>query len=620
MTRLAALVLPIVTLCAAAAAATAPPDPYAIIEKQIAAIGGWDRIDAQRSSHSRGTIVIEGAGLEGTLETWNLMPDKSRLDFDIKVIRQVRGDNGRFAWRLDQNGKVQVERDSTSLKERQLGFLMARRDNLKRGSKVFTVTYDRADTADGHACHVLETTNTINSSVYYDFYDTTTFLPIRTIVVKPEGEEHSTYRDYRDVDGVLTPFEIRQLALPTGQRTTVRITSVEVNTPLDPALFEPPAQTARDFRFPPGATMVEVPFRLIEQHIFLPLTIQGRTRLWVLDSGAEMTCIEKDFAQELGIETKGDLTGQGATATVQVSFVTMPPFELNGLAFDSQKVAALGINDLFRKMMGMEIGGILGYDFLSRLVTKIDYAHERLTFFDPETFVYQADGVVLDAPLAKNNMFQLQITVDGQYGGVWDLDLGASGMEFLYPYAEAHGLLQRPGVTRMSFGAGGGQASTSARFHTVELAGFVVPDLTIGIPSARSKGAFSAAEKTGNAGTDLFRHFTLYLDYERGRVIVEKGADFAKAFPVDESGVQLILGDDGRMMVLLAAPGTPAETAGIHDGDVVTAIDGKSLESLGGLLEVREMLKGPAGTTIRFDLMREGKPLSTSLTLRDLYE
>ena len=595
------------------------PDPYVILDKHVAGIGGWAVLDAARTTHSRGTLEFEGAGLKGTVENWSQMPDKSRQDLDVKVMRETSGDNGQYAWRVDQNNKLQIKRDAASLKERQLDQLMAKREHLKRGSKVFTVTYDRMDTVNDSTCHVIKTTNTINSFVFHDFYDTTSYRLIKSTVIKPEGETQTVYSDFRKVGGMLVPFETRQLSLPTNQQITVKLASFEVNSPIDPALFEPPSKQKRDYRFPAGKDRIEVPFKFMELNIFLPLTINGKTRLWILDSGASITVVEPEFAKELGLELTGQLTGQGATHTVAMAFTTLPPFELNGLAFDSQKVGSTGISEIIRKTMGLEIGGVLGYDFLSRLVTKIDYAHEMLTFYDPESFRYTGDGVVLDAPITENG-FQVEIAVDGQYRGMWAVDLGATGLDFYYPYAEAHNLLNRAGVTRIAFGAGGDRKCKMTKFGKVEFAGFTVPDLLVKIPSVKGKGAFSRGETTGNAGNDLFRHFNLYLDYAWEKVIVEKGADFDKVFPVDHSGLQIWLGEDGQLAVLMAAPGTSAEKAGLQKDDKITSINGKSPADLGGIVKIRELLKGPIGTTFKIDFVRSGKPLSAAMTLKDLFE
>ena len=167
-----------------------------------------------------------------------------------------------------------------------------------------------------------------------------------------------------------------------------------------------------------------------------------------------------------------------------------------------------------------------------------------------------------------------------RYTGPWNLDLGAGGLEFFYPYAEEKGLLGHPGLRHAGFAAG---------------------------------------EITGNAGNDLFRHFVLYLDYPHDHVIVEKGADFATDFPTDRSGLQLLLGDDGRMFAYTVAEGTPAAHAGIKEGDVVTAIDGKDLQAIGGIAQARELFRTPTGSRCALELLRDGKPVHLTIVLGDLY-
>lgn len=599
--------------------ALAVPDPYTIIDRYVAGIGGWEKLRAIETRHTIGSLTIEGAGLEGTVEEWDQSPAKKRQVVDLKVFKQVSGDNGEVAWRVDQNGKLVIEKDPEALKDRELSQHMAMNENLERGSRIFTVSYARVDSVGDQWCHVLKTTNSINSTVTYDYYDTTSCRLVQTLAMKPEGESHTLMKDYREVDGVFLPFRLETLELPTNQRVTIRLATIELNAPVDASLFEPPASQARDFHFPPGKGSVDVPFQFTELHIYLPLTIGGKTKLWVLDSGAGASVIEAGFAQEIGLQTQGKITGQGATSTVDVSFAQMPPFELNGLSFDSQKVVAIDLNDIFRKTSGFEIGGILGYDFLSRLVTKVDYARQMLTFFDPDSFRYAGNGKTLDAPLKKNNMLQVPLTVDKRYSGPWNLDLGASGLDFFYPYAEENGLLGRPGIRRRAFGAGGVETRTTVQFGTVEFAGFALPKPQVGIPREKGTGVFSSREITGNAGNELFRHFILYLDYKHGRVIVEKGADFETDFPTDRSGLQLLLGDDGRLLAYTVAEGTPAEQAGIKEGDEVTAIDGKDLQAIGGILKARELLRAPAGTQYRLDLLRDGKPRQSTITLKDLY-
>ena len=60
--------------------------------------------------------------------------------------------------------------------------------------------------------------------------------------------------------------------------------------------------------------------------------------------------------------------------------------------------------------------------------------------------------------------------------------------------------------------------------------------------------------------------------------------------------------------------GTPAYKAGIHPGDVIIAVDGKSTENM-STGDVADMLKGPKGTTVHISIAREGveKPMEFTL-------
>ena len=347
------------------------------------------------------------------------------------------------------------------------------------------------------------------------------------------------------------------------------------------------------------------------------VNIAGKERLWILDSGAGITVADSAFIADIGLTPEGNLKGQGAGNTVQVSFVTLPSYQLGDIEFEQQKVGVINLNKLFHRVIGLDIAGILGYDFLSRFVTKIDYANQLLTIHLPDSFKYSGQGLLLDAPL-KGNFFVLPMSIDNEYSGTWNLDLGAGGLSFHYPYAEEHGLLNRPGVSHVSFGAGGSMENRMSRYKTVELAGFVVPGLVVDVPMQKGAGAFASKELVGNIGNDLFRHFTLYLDYKNQQVGVEKGGDFDKVFPYDRSGVQLWYGDDERIEVFHVAPGSPAEKAGLLKGDKITSINGIDVKYFDGLIPIRKLMREKVGTVYEFGTSRDGTPGTAKLTLEEL--
>src|SRR6202521_2042200 len=80
-------------------------------------------------------------------------------------------------------------------------------------------------------------------------------------------------------------------------------------------------------------------------------------------------------------------------------------------------------------------------------------------------------------------------------------------------------------------------------------------------------------------------------------------------------GVGMTVGPrNNKVIVIFPFTGTPAYKAGIHPGDVIIAVDGKSTENM-STPDVADMLKGPKGTTVHISISREGveKPMEFTL-------
>ena len=64
--------------------------------------------------------------------------------------------------------------------------------------------------------------------------------------------------------------------------------------------------------------------------------------------------------------------------------------------------------------------------------------------------------------------------------------------------------------------------------------------------------------------------------------------------------------------IISTFPGTASERAGLRFGDRITAVDGKDVTLLSSL-EIRDMIRGPRGTTVRITVDRNGSQLTFSL-------
>ncbi|WP_345781307.1 S41 family peptidase [Pseudoxanthomonas sp.] len=98
---------------------------------------------------------------------------------------------------------------------------------------------------------------------------------------------------------------------------------------------------------------------------------------------------------------------------------------------------------------------------------------------------------------------------------------------------------------------------------------------------------------------DLDPH-SAYLDKEDAKDFDEQANG-----AYDGIGVELLAQPDGSLQVVSPIDGTPAARAGIQSGDLIIAIDGKSL---GGMKDSMEPLRGPVGSKVTLTIVREKTP------------
>ncbi len=71
-------------------------------------------------------------------------------------------------------------------------------------------------------------------------------------------------------------------------------------------------------------------------------------------------------------------------------------------------------------------------------------------------------------------------------------------------------------------------------------------------------------------------------------------------------GVYVVMNEDGNILVARVMEDTPAEQAGLKDGDIITAVDGKSVVEVGYEAAV-DMVLGEIGKSVSFDVLRDGE-------------
>jgi len=592
-------------------------DAYEILDNYFEASGGLERLKAERTQYFEGNISV--AGMQGPIRVWAEKPDRSRAEVQIGPLNITEGDNGEVRWVLDTNGKLQVitRSDEVTLKRDEVDRRMAEYEYADRGSDVFSVALDGTEEVEGTECYVISISNTINIDRHFYYISIDGFRLEKSVALVGENSSDTYYGDYREVDGLVVAFYSREIQHATGQPQVVELTMYESNPAVDPGRFEPPEEGDKDYRFTSGDAAEDMPFRFIENHLFIPVFIDGIEHMWILDTGAGMSVIDKAFADNMGLEMEGNLKGRGAGGTVDVSFTELPPFELEGISFDAQKVAVIDMAELIRRL-GVEMTGILGFDFLSRFVTKIDYANELISFYDPESFTYTGGGTRLDAHI-EEGVFETAATLDGRHSGTWLFDIGAGTTHLDANYARREGYAGKNGVLKMGHGAGNEYQLKLIKAESMEFAGFALDEPDLSFSYGGTDTNFTA-DRLGMMGNSIFRNFIVYVDYANEQVILEKGDKFNQPWPEDHSGLSVgwTVGHGG-VEVMYVSPGTPAERAGFEKGDILKSVDGRVIEPEDGPLAVRRQLREAPGTDYEIVVDRAGSEKKMRLKLADLF-
>jgi carboxyl-terminal processing protease len=97
--------------------------------------------------------------------------------------------------------------------------------------------------------------------------------------------------------------------------------------------------------------------------------------------------------------------------------------------------------------------------------------------------------------------------------------------------------------------------------------------------------------------------------------------DISKLLNEDSSGTfegigaMVRINQDNVLEIARLFPGQPAEKAGVKEGDVVTAVDDRSIVGF-SVYEAVALIRGPAGTTVKLTILRKGesKPIEIGVT------
>ncbi|MEI9889111.1 MAG: aspartyl protease family protein [Rhizomicrobium sp.] len=384
----------------------------------------------------------------------------------------------------------------------------------------------------------------------------------------------------------------------------------------DPKTYAPPPSAAADFAIAGGAHQATFPFDLIANHIHANVMIDGKGPYsFIFDTGG-VNLLTPELAAELGIKVEGKAEARGAgDASMEFGMAKVGEIDLGGAQIRNQLFYALALDNLY-PANGVHMRGMVGYETFRRFVTRIDYGAKTVTLIDPKFFDPKDAGTPIGIAFAEN-----AVIVDGSYDGIpgkFQIDTGArSSLTLNGPFVAANGLLAKApkGVDAVDgWGVGGPSRTHTVRGGILRIgSGIEVAHPVVGF-AADKAGSFADPTLSGNIGGGILKRFVVTFDYGNKVMYLKPLAGpIADLDTYDRAGTWFNIEPQG-FKVVAVTPGSPADAAGLKEGDVIAAIDGKPVAGL-LLPDVRQRLRNDApGTVVTFTLTT-GK--AVTITLKD---
>lgn len=585
-----------------------------ILSENLQAMGGKAKVEEIKSIYFEANTII--SGLSGEVKSWSVFPNRSRQDYDFKVLKVSSGCDGKIYWSKDQSGKVkelgELEKPAAWTESYFSNYLYFYPDKFPRELKLLGEEKDSLG-----EYFVLEIKPQGGESRKL-FINKKTYMIDKSVQKQDIGTATTYYSDYREVEGIKTAFNTRTSTGNPQYDSQTKVTLLKFNESMESSLFEMPKEKIEDYVFLNSGTKVTLPFELTGNHIFVKAIVNKSFPAWLIfDTGAGTSLLDMNFAKKIGIESLGEAAIAGASGADKAMLLKINSIQLGDLLLQERNGVAINLATI-EEYEGREINGILGYDVTSLFVVEIDYYNKNITFYDPKNFQYSGKGEKFDLEISAN-IPSIKARVDDEPEGSYVLDSGSRASLILYsPFVKEKKFLEKyPKATESlaGHGVGGAVQGFTARLKKIQLGSFVINEPVTFLSTAK-EGALAMYKYQGNIGGVVLKQFKVVLDYKNKKMILEKNPSFGQREENDKSGMMLIL-KDKKIKVSQILKNSAAEKAKIETGDELLSLNGKPSNTL-TLEKIREMFQDKEGTVIKMEIKRGEETKKFELKLKSM--
>jgi len=251
--------------------------------------------------------------------------------------------------------------------------------------------------------------------------------------------------------------------------------------------------------------------------LMIPAQVNGRAVDVLLDSAAEATLVDREFAKMLKLGSGEAVAGHGSgESSFEANLVSGVTLEALGVVLKDQTVAIVDLGDVGRRLLKHRLDVILGREVFDAVRLSIDIEGRRIAVVTRERAPH---GVRLDL-LSEHGVETVPVRVESgePVRATFDLGNGSKVLVSASFAARTHLLTDGREVTSERGGGLGGETQQQVvKLKSLEIAGHRFENVSAAVDPQSSASDI-------NIGVTILRHFRITTDFAQHAVWLEPRA------------------------------------------------------------------------------------------------
>lgn len=338
--------------------------------------------------------------------------------------------------------------------------------------------------------------------------------------------------------------------------------------------------------------------------ILLPIKFKGKEYSFMLETGCPLSVFDISLKHELG-DVKGIARTQtGGSVMIDVQLFDTPEAFLGPLNLQDGGQVLCVDHQMFSLILGREISGAIGMNFLKKYVIQIDFDKGRLLFIQPTDSPDPGWGEELAITYGSQGLAYITGTVIGNIDVNFLIDTGMNYTGDLETKIFKD-IIKKSRETKVS------KDIVQVAGETIQERSFRLDGLSVG--SLKYQGLILDASSSSRLGLQFLSRHIVTFDFPNSKAYFKKGRNFEKTDEADMSGLHLLRIPNGTI-VHSVDKDSPAEKAGIRANDVILSVCNKDAKKY-DIQELRRFLKSGDGQEITMTIKRGNEVKKVSFLL-----